>query len=584
MAGSDGPLMAAFVKALEAMSPRASDPARQYVKEQRADVAKVLNLFNADGTLASGPLPASCFNDLYKWTMFPVVTTVEQAFKKDVRCTFSVNIRDVGYRNTLRDSATGKTSKDLYDSLKKALEGLKERPFDRDTWVWVVEKCGIPNWGPEVIDSVCGPEGNPRMMIQEFKADQGSNTPSKTGDVLVDMYVARDEKLKEQRVYVEATGPWHRVTWLETTMMQCVYDVLLRDRKRKEYGTSDDNEWYPKWLAEAFVRCTRSVAAAVGSGMKGALFTGRRTGGLSLMMIQGLYTQGRFKNSDGQSMFLGSSSVTACIRSLAAGVPAELVPTPAGTHAHELSMVISALLGDIDDKAGMPLAQVIGHILYFFKSRPLGDVKDAARKPLMPMLPDTLGTTAFMRTASKLKIPRGVHKGDSVMSVIGSARQDSGGLDGFKKIMDEFGFKGSLMASEIETGDDLLLARDNGYTLFGSGGFMGDSEKAWDKSKTNISMACKVLRVYDGGTKVKSEYSPTKTGETSEQGQIKEDKFEADGTLSAKEITAIKARAQVLATATPKLSDDELQKLFVETLERFNLDPPQEARGSCVIF
>merc|ERR1719215_384558 len=106
----------------------------------------------------------------------------------------------------------------------------------------------------------------------------------------------------------------------------------------------------------------------------------------------------------------------------------------------------------------MPLAQVIGHMLYFFKSRPLGDVKDAARKALMPMLPDTLGTIAFMRTASKLKIPCGVHKGDPVMSVIGAARQDSGGLDGFKKIMDKYDFKGALMASEIETGDDLFLA------------------------------------------------------------------------------------------------------------------------------
>jgi len=581
-APEEGPLFTAFTKALDSMEPNVSELARKYVEKERVNVTRVLNLFKPDGNLASGIVPASCYNDLYKWTMFPVVTTVEKGCKGDVRCTFSVNIRDVDYRKQLYDSASGKTSPELYKSMKASLEGLLQREFDRDAWSWCIDKCKIPGWDQTVLDSVCGPEGTPRMLIQEFKADQGSNVPSKPGNVLVDCYVAHDEKLQEERVYIEATGPWHRVTWLETSMMQCVYDVLLRDRKRQEYGTSDDGDWYPKWLAEAFCRCTRSVAAAVESGLKGALFTGRRTGGLSLMMIQGMYTQAAFKTSEGQSMMLGSSSVTACYYSLQAGVPAELVPAPAGTHAHELSMVISAILGEVDDKAGMPLAQVIGHILYFYKSRPQGDVKEVARRALMPMLPDTLGTNAFMKTASKLKVPVGAHMGDTVLSVIGAARQDSGSLEQFKQICEQFDFKGPLMASEIETADDLFKARDNGYKLFGAGGYMGDSEKAWDKSKANISMACKVLRVYVEGTKVKSEYTPTKTGETSQSGMIKEGKFEADGHLSAAEIAALKARAQLLADATPKLSDEELQALFVETLGRFELQPQTES-SSCAV-
>ena len=40
--------------------------------------------------------------------------------------------------------------------------------------------------------------------------------------------------------------------------------------------------------------------------------------------------------------------------------------------------LIGSILGDVDDKAGMPVSQVIGHMLYFFKSRPVGDVRDAA--------------------------------------------------------------------------------------------------------------------------------------------------------------------------------------------------------------
>merc|ERR1719272_1792785 len=129
------------------------------------------------------------------------------------------------------------------------------------------------------------------------------------------------------------------------------------------------------------------------------------------MMIQGVYAQHAFKSADGKSMMLGSSSVTGCYMTLDADVPSELVPKASGTHAHELSMVIGAILGDVDDKAGMPISQIIGHMLYFYKSRPLGDVVDAARKPLMPMLPDTLGSRAFMQTATKLTVPHGPHKG-----------------------------------------------------------------------------------------------------------------------------------------------------------------------------
>merc|ERR1719195_2090966 len=93
---------------------------------------------------------------------------------------------------------------------------------------------------------------------------------------------------------------------------------------------------------------------------------------------------------------------------------------------------------------------------------------------------------------------------------------------------------------------------------------MGDSEKAWDASKDNISMAVKVLRVYLKGEKCAS--PPVKTGETSDSGTIKEGKFEADGTLPAAELAQVRERAQVLATAEPQLDAAALQALFVQKL------------------
>merc|ERR1719188_2126181 len=97
--------------------------------------------------------------------------------------------------------------------------------------------------------------------------------------------------------------------------------------------------------------------------------------------------------------------------------------------------------------------------------------------------------------------------------------------------MSEFGYNGALMASEIETSEDISKASSVGFKFFGAGGFMGDSEKAWDSTKTSISMAVKVLRVYVGGSGVASAFPPAKTGEVGTDGRIKEDKFEIDGTL-----------------------------------------------------
>eukprot|EP00434_Breviolum_minutum_P024672 symbB.v1.2.021788.t1/scaffold1903.1/size96501/2 len=96
----------------------------------------------------------------------------------------------------------------------------------------------------------------------------------------------------------------------------------------------------------------------------------------------------------------------------------------------------------------------------------------------MPILPDTLGSKAFFRTAQNLKIPEGPHKGEPVLNVVGAARQDSGSLEAFATLARSFGFAGGLMASEVEVPANLLEASALGYNTFGAGGFFGDSEKA----------------------------------------------------------------------------------------------------------
>jgi len=506
--------------------------------------------------------------------MLPVARAAERA-RPGVRCTFSVNLREADRRRVLLDSATGRAPPALFEMLKAELERFARRRFDRELFEKVVAEYGLPAWGPETLDAVCGPAGQPRTLADEVVVDPSCREPAvprEPDGVLVQLFVAQDIKLDEERCYIEATGPWHRVTWLETTLMQVVYETLFRDSMRKRYGvepqadgTWDDAAWYPKWLARALVRCTRSVKAANEAGLRGALFTGRRTGGLALMALQSLFVQSEFRSPEA-SLHLGTSSPTMRYWLLEAGVEPERVPRCAGTHAHELSMVFSALLGEVDDKAGVPLSQAIGHALYFHLSLPQGDVREPARKALFPMLPDTLGTPAFMKTVNGLKIVRGPHAGEPFLSVIGAARQDSGGLDSFRDIMKAFNFEGALMASEIEVPSDLTIAAGLGYTLFGAGGFMGDSEKAWDADGKNISMAVKVLRVHSAGARTASD--PVKTGDSS-GGSHGEGKFEADGLLTAEQLAALRLRTKRLAAGESALEPDTLQALFEATLNEF---------------
>ena len=559
-------LQDALKQEVEESTPEVLEAAKQmlnYVQENPEIIQKALQKFCCSGRLKPQRplLPASAYNDLYKWTMLPIMWATERAYG-EVRCTFSMNVRDVEARQRLKDSIVSGTG--LIKDLTHELKALANRPFDRSVYERVAQDCGLKGWDDEVMDAVCGPRSKPKTLADKVVVDlESSRLDPGEGEVLIQVFNAYDTKLKDTRLFIEATGPWHRVTWLETSMMQAVYDVLFRELNRSRVKEKDDCVWYPKWLAKALVRCARSVASAKESGLKGALFSGRRTGGLPLLILQALYVEQAFRDENSVSKHLGMSSVTTRYWLLDAGIPPDLIPRVAGTHAHELSMVLSAVMGDIDDKSGMPLSQIVGHTLYFFLSLPNGDVRDSSRKALMPMLPDTLGTRAFMKTANLLKVPRGPHKGEALLSIVGAARQDSGQLSAFKELMDEYKFTGALMASEIEVEKDLFTARDNGYALFGAGGFFGDSEKAWNPDRKNISMANKIVRVcVDGQATLRY---PVKTGDG---GAGREGKFEVDGVLDEQAVQEIRDRTQSLQSATPKLDVGDLQQLFEDTLNK----------------
>jgi hypothetical protein len=83
----------------------------------------------------------------------------------------------------------------------------------------------------------------------------------------------------------------------------------------------------------------------------------------------------------------------------------------------------------------------------------------------------------------------------SFITLINSARQDSGKLENFKKLMTIWNYKLGMMASEIDNTETLLKATELGYTTSGAGGFFGDSAKVWNPSQSSPSMAVKAVNV-----------------------------------------------------------------------------------------
>ena len=60
-----------------------------------------------------------------------------------------------------------------------------------------------------------------------------------------------------------------------------------------------------------------------------------------------------------------------------------------------------------------------------------------------------------------------------------------------------------MMASEIDDKESLLRAHELGYVTYGTGGFMGDSEKAWPVTESKFSAsACGAAAVQGSGFRV----------------------------------------------------------------------------------
>ncbi len=496
----------------------------------RNGVNIVLETFDEHGKREN--ISATAFSDYYKWTMMPVIWHLHTFFLQKnnntdtLRVTFGIDIRDEKMRNAIN------TDPELREDIRIALINLANRQFKREIFDEIGQQAGVLRntsgssiLSPDCVDYICGDAAKPRTLAASVTMNENRKiTYSEDQEVHIGFYKVAEAKYnptdKQPGLwFIEARGPWPRVTWLETSMMQAVYEAYLRYNLKKlaKEKRITEAKAYERWLYGALLRCAKSVAytrlvqTKVGT-MTPALFTGRRTGGYLFLLLQNLFFAHHFNQfapppadqqqkqawrdsmftSDGKTPCLGTSSIDCFYELLKLKLGCL---RPVGTHAHELSMVISVLFPYFDkNKYDLPLTQIIGHELY--------RVKSAMPRPgpagiMFPMLPDTLGTAAFMKAANWVKFANDT----PFISSINSARQDSGKLENFKELMEKWNYKTDggilkpMMASEIDNTRTLLDATERGYTTYGAGGLFGDSAKVWNPSLSSPSMAVKAVNV-----------------------------------------------------------------------------------------
>jgi hypothetical protein len=510
----------------------------EWLAARTADGAidRIVSMFDENG-IPYVPPTATAFNDLYKWTMMPVIRKLESYKNNNVIVTFGIDLRDAEMRAEMRRSPV------LITKIHQALKGLEIRPFDKRVFNSILQGPRAKILDPSDVNVICLQDGAYRTLVDSGGVKNYDDRVERTeeedrlGKVTIKFYYDAEKQYKDGEMgvhFIEATGPWHRVSWLETSMMQCVYEAKLR------YDLEQKHLTYYDWLYGALLRCAKSVAythiVQIKKPLfKPALFTGRRTGGLLFLLLQNLFFADHFLQFNGpvvpasphptsliartgagagagsesgsgeaptalhytiKNVALGTSSVDCWHILKSIGLPCL---APAGTHAHELSMVTSVLFPHVDQNLQhLPLTQIIGHYLYY-------ELVWKKTGGLMAMLPDTLGTRAFMKAANYVTIPKADGGRQRFLDIIQTARQDSGKLKNFIRNMKDFGYTNdgtsagtvkAMMASEIDDTEKLLEAAQLDYATFGAGGFFGDAEKVWGNPKASSnSMAVKAVRV-----------------------------------------------------------------------------------------
>lgn len=434
---------------------------------QGIDPSTCLMMMNHSG---KNLMDSTTANDYYKWTMALNFNQIAQRHGPQM-VKFLVDFR------TPRVSEMVMKSPELQQKIRNALSSLASRPHDPATLT------SIPN--PKVrgfFESMCAlPDTLADTLIHDSSVNLSQMSPE--SKPVIAFYIGPDCSGKVGPI-IEICGRHEYASWLETSVLQVLFEIIRReDNHARDISEADA-------LFESLYRTHLSMVAidSKPESLKMAIYmAGRRTQGPLFLLLANLYLD-HFSEK-----FKGTSSVWAWnILANVLGIPLRKF-VPRGTHAHELSM----LLGGMGfGKYG----QIVGHFLYWL-------IHIYGTEDPFLALPDTFGTDCFLEVGQRIfvKLPNG--QDVPFLSLIKGFRQDSGRISDFVKLVRSEISTASVLASEIGSLADLDEAVSAGCFALGTGGFCGDSEKAFEEALrevfpslqfvSSIEFACKIGQVGD---------------------------------------------------------------------------------------
>lgn len=507
-------------------------------------------------------------SDVYKISMMGPFARIQRKFDKEhgpgafvVR--FSLHVRESSelpleeiFRRASREGGESKWAK-IRDTWLKDVFALPSRPFDVEVLRQAPQALpaalkGVVRLEEETLTEVQGqpqtdgavsmrlflkPKGKPVGEWLEILAgkDGGPCTVKAPGSDALESVSDAVARLATPgfELVVNAEGPWHIVTFFETSLMQVTARALGQGMQLLRNWS--DTKFYAAALElldqrTSFLRDDLSA----GSPFDIFVFSGRRATHAGVHLLQNLWCCTRLPGYKGTSSlfayrvfrgygWLGDDAKPKC---------EDLKEMPlVGTHAHEGSMVFQAIAAAADDEFELPMSSVLWHMNYWLVT---GN---------QAMLSDTTGSPAFAHILNSLQLPpkfveswNARHgpdrklKGDISIaeelrdpSIGGMVRQDSGSTRTFVElvfsppihpVVDQGSLKWKIsvgnvspgykcLASEISTDQDVKDVRALGYMGMGTGGYLG--EKPWalagkqgpngDELTGRVDLVAKVSRV-----------------------------------------------------------------------------------------
>ncbi|NRA46378.1 MAG: hypothetical protein HRU09_15610 [Oligoflexales bacterium] len=531
-----------------------------------------------DWVLSEGPsssLQATDFNDLYKASMNGVIQDISKKVLKNkdekILVSFASIVRSAD--PNLDDLYTQPEYAHIKEELEADIALLGKRHFSRETLEMINDtKFGglrPVEWDEDEIKAMVKAG---HQYLPEIKLAKAAN---------------QDGSL--QRYFI-STGPWEKVSWLETPLIQILTKSLVKARQLK-LGISDE-EWY----ARALVRLAMVVKVSNDiydrtdgerqQKLKSFLFSGRRSPKLGFHLLTHTFL---VNASHPLKSFAGTSSLFAR-RILSQPEYASLLEQSShkngienilnlvGTHAHEGSMVLQSYLSEEDKAALAPISSIVWHMNYWLKTG------------ILTVLPDTLGSQVFAYMLQNLYFPSSfveafnqrhqekICTSKPIYFYIKTARQDSGSVLEFKNL-----FQGkSILASEISTIQDLSEVWERlEIDQIGAGGVFG--EKDWN----DPSIVAKAVEVHTLKGKVLVSTEPTsKLGDGwfpkdlkpedylsfIEKNDLKVDKLSLSPRLSLEERTQLVKQYLQLGTyfSVNKDSTDYVEKMQIMLEDAWN--------------